>query len=151
MESVIENSMIIAGISAKIDDHTSSNKQIQALWDQFWKENITNQLTNRTNLTIYAVYHDYTSDNTKTCTLTIGHRISLIDHISTHLKIIVIPQQSYQVFTAHGQLPASIDATWKKICQSSLQRTYTVDFEIYDERAQNPQDAIVDIYVAVSQ
>ena len=151
MESVIENSMIIAGISAQIDDHNSSNKQIQALWHQFWKDNVTNQLTNRTNLTIYAVYHDYTGDNTKAYTLTIGHRINQISDIPSELKVIVIPQQTYLVFTAHGQLPTSIDNTWKKICQSTLQRTYSFDFEIYDERAQNPQDAIVDIYVAVSQ
>jgi predicted transcriptional regulator YdeE len=29
------------------------------------------------------------------------------------------------------------------------ERTYKTDFEIYDQRAQNPADSVVDLYVAV--
>jgi predicted transcriptional regulator YdeE len=28
-------------------------------------------------------------------------------------------------------------------------RTYKADFEVYDQRAQNPADAVVDLYIAV--
>jgi predicted transcriptional regulator YdeE len=28
-------------------------------------------------------------------------------------------------------------------------RTYKSDYEVYDQRAQNPTDAVVDLYVAV--
>ena len=30
-----------------------------------------------------------------------------------------------------------------------LDRSYTADFEIYDEKAQNPENAEVDIFIAV--
>jgi predicted transcriptional regulator YdeE len=28
-------------------------------------------------------------------------------------------------------------------------RTYKTDFEVYDQRAQNPADSVVDLYIAV--
>lgn len=38
---------------------------------------------------------------------------------------------------------------WVKIWNSELERTFTADFEVYDERSQNPENAEVDIFVAV--
>jgi predicted transcriptional regulator YdeE len=37
-----------------------------------------------------------------------------------------------------------------KIWQSNLDRTYTTDFEVYDERAQNPANVVVDIFIGVA-
>jgi len=151
METIVENSMVIAGISTRIEDPVQSSKQIGALWEQFWKENLPAKITNRFNNTIYAIYHDYEGDYNQPYTITIGYRINKIDDLPNDFKIVVIPQQKYHVFTANGTLPESITRSWKKIWQANLQRSYSFDFEIYDERAQNPQDAIVDIYVAVTE
>ncbi|NCX96795.1 MAG: AraC family transcriptional regulator [Chitinophagia bacterium] len=151
MESVVENSIIITGISTRIEHPTHASKQMEELWQQFWKENLPSKVTGRFNNTIYTVYHEYAGDYTKPYTATIGYRINKIQDISNDLKVIVIPQQHYKVFTANGHLPGSVVAAWKNIWHSNLQRSYKFDFEIYDERAQNPQDAIVDIYIAVSE
>lgn len=151
MESVVENSMVIAGISARVDDPKEASKQIEALWHQFWKDNLPAKVVNRVNNTIYAVYHAYEGDHTKPYTTTIGYRVNNLTELPNDLKLIVIPQQHYNVFTSHGHLPESVVKAWRKIWQSNLQRSYTFDFEIYDERAQNPQDAIVDIYIAVAE
>ncbi|MFT5885520.1 MAG: putative transcriptional regulator YdeE [Arcticibacterium sp.] len=37
-----------------------------------------------------------------------------------------------------------------EIWQSDLDRTYATDFEVYDERAQNPEDVEVDIFVGIN-
>lgn len=150
MENVIENSMVIAGISTIIEDSAQASEQISALWELFWKENLPEKISNRFNNTIYAIYHQYTGDHHQPYTATIGYRINKIEDLPADIKFVIIPQQHYHVFTAHGTLPESVIKTWKKIWQANLQRSYSFDFEIYDERAQNPQDAIVDIYVAVA-
>jgi len=36
-----------------------------------------------------------------------------------------------------------------KIWDANLPRTFTADFEVYDEKAQNPEDAAVDIFIAI--
>ncbi len=150
MENVVENSMIIAGISARIEDPAHASEQIANLWEQFWKDNLPEKIINRFNGTIYAIYHQYAGDCSKPYTTTIGYRINKIEDLPADIKFVIIPQQHYHVFTAHGTLPEAVIKTWKKILQTNLQRSYSFDFEIYDERAQNPQDAIVDIYVAVA-
>ena len=38
---------------------------------------------------------------------------------------------------------------WTKIWNSDLVRTFTADFEVYGEKAQNPENAEVDIFVAI--
>jgi len=38
---------------------------------------------------------------------------------------------------------------WTKIWNSDLARTFTADFEVYGEKAQNPENAEVNIFVAV--
>lgn len=149
MESVVENSMVVAGVTTQIDDLSQSNKSLADLWHRFWKENLPAKITNRSNNTIYVIYHDYQDGINKGYAATIGYRVNHIDESPSELTIIVIPQQRYHVFTAHGNLPESVTKTWKKIMQANLQRTFSYDFEIYDERAQNPQDAIVDIYVSI--
>ena len=39
--------------------------------------------------------------------------------------------------------------TWDKIWKSDLNRSYTADFEVYGKKAQNPENAEVEIFVAI--
>lgn len=38
---------------------------------------------------------------------------------------------------------------WTKIWNSNIDRKFSADFEVYDERAQDPENAEVDIFIAV--
>ena len=56
----------------------------------------------------------------------------------------------YQKFTAKGDLTkGAVVQEWSKIWNSDLERTYTADFEVYGEKSQNPENAEVEIYVAI--
>ena len=52
-----------------------------------------------------------------------------------------------------GPLPQVIPAAWQRIFQlesdGKLRRAYRSDFEIYDQRSQDPADAQVDIYLGL--
>ena len=45
--------------------------------------------------------------------------------------------------------PAAWQQIWKLEDLGKLKRTYQADFELYDQRAQDPQNAQVDIYIGV--
>ncbi len=56
----------------------------------------------------------------------------------------------YEKFIAKGNLAEGIVFNeWLKIWKSDLNRTFTADFEVYGEKAQNPNDAEVEIYIAI--
>lgn len=149
METVNENSIIVAGISAKVTNPDSGSLEIGQLWQAFFDQDISDKVTDKINGCIYSVYHSYEGDNTKPYTITIGHRLKNTENIPEGIDCITIPAQNYQIFTASGKIPQSIIDTWQRVWNSNIERTYTFDFERYDERAQDPEDAIVDIYIAV--
>lgn len=68
-------------------------------------------------------------------------------------KTLVIPQGSYQRFTTEkGQMPNVVISAWQaiwKMNQEALggERNYVADFEVYDERATDPANTMIDIYI----
>jgi predicted transcriptional regulator YdeE len=57
---------------------------------------------------------------------------------------------NYSTFTAKGNLNEGVVYNaWLEIWKQDINRTFVADFEVYDERAQNPTDATVDIFVGV--
>jgi predicted transcriptional regulator YdeE len=65
-----------------------------------------------------------------------------------------VPAGKYAVITTEkGPFPKVIPETWLQIFkledEGKLKRTYQTDFELYDERALDPQNGQVDIYVGV--
>ncbi|MEM1219296.1 MAG: effector binding domain-containing protein, partial [Bacteroidota bacterium] len=56
----------------------------------------------------------------------------------------------YAKWTATGNINQGMVAqTWGQIWSMDLDRKYIADFEVYDERARNPEAAEVDIYVGI--
>ena len=65
-----------------------------------------------------------------------------------------VPAGQYGVLTSEkGPLPKVVPEVWRKLWKledsGKLKRAYQTDFEIYDQRAQDPQNAQVDIYVGL--
>ncbi|MDZ7543437.1 transcriptional regulator, partial [Clostridium perfringens] len=49
-----------------------------------------------------------------------------------------------------GKLVADAwQAVWALTAASGIERTYTGDFERYDERCQDPENAVVELYIAI--
>ena len=65
-----------------------------------------------------------------------------------------MPGGQYAVLTSdNGPLPKVVPEAWQQLWKleddRKLERAYQTDFEIYDQRAQDPESAQVDIYVGV--
>jgi predicted transcriptional regulator YdeE len=62
-----------------------------------------------------------------------------------------VPRGKYAVFTSEkGPVQKVVVETWMKIwAMTEHERSFVADYEVYDERTTDPENAIVDIYVGV--
>ena len=128
----------------------SAQKDIPSLWAKFMEGQMASKIPNKMTEDIYCIYTEYEKDHLSPYTTLLGCRVKNLDDIPEGMKGMSFVESNYEKFTAKGNIMQGIvfDA-WLKIWDTSLSRTYTADFEVYGERAQNPEDAEVDIYVAV--
>lgn len=143
----------IMGISVRTtNENGQAMKDIPALWNRFMSEGIADKIPNKIEQSIYCIYTDYEKDHTKPYTTIIGCRVDHLDNIPADIIGETFSGGNYVQFTAKGNLlHGAVYNEWIKIWNADLARTYTADFEVYDEKAQNPGDAAVDIFIAISQ
>lgn len=105
--------------------------------------------------TTYCVYTEYESDFTGDYTYFIGEAVNDFEALPQNLEKHIIPAQTYSKFTnGPGVMPNVVREPWQKIWQMSSadlggDRGYLSDFEIYDERAADHQNIILDIYIGI--
>ncbi|MDR6546382.1 putative transcriptional regulator YdeE [Chryseobacterium rhizosphaerae] len=133
---------------------TNENNQaatdIGALWGRFMNEGILEAIPNKMDTTVYSIYTDYEKDHTKPYTTLLGCRVNNLDHIPEGMVGYSFDGGNYVKFTVRGDLTKNLVINqWLKIWEMDLGRIFTADFEVYGEKAQNPSDAEVDIFIAV--
>ncbi len=81
--------------------------------------------------------------------MVLGCRVAANAPVPEGFKKIQINAGNYTVFTAKGRLDEGIVfRAWTNIWNSTAERIYTADFEIYGAKAADPGNAEVDIFVA---
>ena len=145
------NSFKLVGISIRTSNQNNRAAQdIPALWQRFMSENIANKIPNKLAETVYCAYTEYEGDHNQPYTTLIGCPVSALTEIPDGLKGIEVPAGSYEQFTPKGRLSDGIIINqWFKIWETDLDRTYQTDFEVYGEKASDPNAAEVDIFVGV--
>jgi predicted transcriptional regulator YdeE len=105
--------------------------------------------------TTFCVYTDYESDITGDYTYFIGEEVSSFETIPEGFQTLSIPAQTYAKFTTEpGPMPDVVIGAWQKIWQMTpedfgSQRRFSADFELYDERASDHQNATLDVYIGI--
>jgi predicted transcriptional regulator YdeE len=140
----------VIGISARTtNENGQASQDIPALWNKFMTEGIAEQIPNKIDNSIYCIYTDYEKDHTKPYTTILGCRVSSLDNIPNEMVGKAFEEANYTKHIAKGNiLQGMVFGEWTKIWNSDLDRTFTADFEVYGEKAQNPENAEVDIFVA---
>jgi predicted transcriptional regulator YdeE len=127
-----------------------SVEDIPACWTDFLKQNAAAKIRNRAVPPVmYAVYSDYESDWRGEYAFMIGCGVTRADPVPEGMAVRKIPEQTYAVFNAKGQMPDELLAVWMMVWGSRLPRTYTYDFELYDERFTRPKNKEIDVYIAI--
>ncbi|UHO39773.1 AraC family transcriptional regulator [Chryseobacterium capnotolerans] len=151
MNNVKVEPFMVIGIAVRTtNENEQAAKDIPVLWEKLMKENVLENIPNKIDNTVYSIYTDYEKDHTKPYTTLLGCKVENLDHVPEGMIGKSFEGGNYIKFTAKGNLADGLVINeWFKIWNMELGRTFTADFEMYGEKAQNPSDAEVDILIAV--
>ncbi len=149
----------IIGLKARTitkDEFDPSTAKIAPLVKTYWQEQIPEKITNRKNLgVIISSFSNYESDYTGAYDYVLGEEVWGQEKAPEGLSSLMIQGGTYVKFTSSpGPMPDVVIEMWQAIWKMSPAelggtRVYKTDFEIYDERAQDPENTIVDIYIGI--
>lgn len=160
-KTLIEKSEIkLVGISVR----TSYDREIDKIKgnifpcvQRYFHGSLFKKISNRAKPgTTYCAYTDYKSDYKGAYTYFIGEEVTSFDNnLSEEFEKLVIPKQKYAMFTtAPAPMPDVIVNAWNEVWKMSSKqlggdRCYQTDFEVYDERAVDHQNIILDLFVGI--
>jgi len=141
-------------IGLALDKQTTNKNGQSAIdcgshWQKFEAGNYADRIPNKTTNEIFAVYHAYEGDFTAPYSYFIGCRVDGDTEVPPGMHSLIIPEASYIKIVAGGKMPDCVAAAWQDIWSRDIERAYRADFEIYDARSQDWNNAEVDIYVGV--
>ncbi|MEJ0106524.1 MAG: GyrI-like domain-containing protein [Bacteroidota bacterium] len=122
-----------------------------SLWQQFEKGNYADKIPGKLGDDIIAVYHNYEGDHTQPFSYFIGCRVAAGSAMPEGMDSLTIEKATYQQFIAKGKMPDCVGNTWREIWKTNIDRAYIADFEVYDERSKDWNDALVDIFIGVKE
>lgn len=141
----------VIGISVRTtNENGQAAKEIADLWNRFMNEKVLDAIPNKIDNTVYSLYTDYESDHTKPYTAILGCKVENLNTIPDGMIGKSFDGGNYVQLTAKGDLTKGLIVNeWSKIWEMDLERLFTVDFEVFGEKAQNPLDAEIDFLIAV--
>ena len=154
MSKVEINDIDLIGLSLKtktINANGQSSFDCGKLWQDFEKGNYSKTIPNKLGDEVFGVYHHYEGDNTKPFSYFVGCKVNSTTEVPKGLEILTIPKGTYYKINAKGKMPDCVASAWKEVWLSNIPRTYQIDFEVYDERSKDWNNAEVDIYVSIEQ
>jgi len=155
---VHQSAFSVIGISVRTSNakETTSDGIIGKQWQKFFQEGVLQQITNKVDSNIYAVYSDYASDKNGEYSLTIGARVPDGSAVPTGLVLKTVHAGSYAVVTSdQGPVAKVVVAAWQSVWEMEDKhalggaRAYQTDYEFYGQHAANPQDSEVDLYIGL--
>ena len=156
-KTVQQRAFTVVGIAARTSNAKEGTPEgvIGKQWQRLRKEGLLGEIPNKADGNIVAVYTEYASDKDGEYTYVLGARVTNAKSIPAGMVAKKVPGGRYAVFTSgKGPVQKVVVEMWQRVWttpKSALggDRTYKADFEVYDERAQNPADTVVDLYVGV--
>ena len=147
----------VVGISARTNNtkEMTTDGVIGKMWGRVMQEGVIDKIPNKADRNIVAVYTDYASDHNGEYTYVLGARVNSATDVPPGMVAKRIPEGRYAVFASEkGAAMNVVPALWIKI--NSLpptavggDRAYGADYEIYDERAMDPQNLQMDVYLGL--
>lgn len=147
----------VVGITARTNNaqEMSGNGKIGDVWQTFLQPSLVAKIPNKIGVDPIAVYTDYETDHTGHYTYLLGLPTAPVEALPANLTVKHIPAGRYAVFSSdRGPLIQVVPEIWQRIWSMSPKelggtRSFKTDFEIYDQRAADPENAQIDVYVGL--
>lgn len=160
-ENIKQDEILLVGIQVRTNNAEEYKKldgKIFPLVRRYFHEALAEKIPHRKNpATTFCAYTDYESDHTGDYTYFIGEEVTEVsEELLGEFEVLTIPSQSYAKFTTGpASMPAILENAWKEIWEMSPEkmggeRRYHTDYEIYDERAQDHENIVMDLYIGIS-
>lgn len=154
---VQQDEFSVVGIAARTNNAREAGSEgvIGKQWARLMQEDVLAKIPNKLDHSIVAVYTDYAGDHNGDYTYILGARVSSVAEVPAGMVAAKIPAGRYAVFTsAKGPGYKVVPELWMKInalgkSEPGGDRVYRSDFEVYDERASDPQNLVADIYIGI--
>ena len=147
----------VIGISARTTNakEMTPDGVIGKMWGRLFQEGVIAKIPNKADQNIVAVYTDYASDHNGEYTYVLGARVTSDANVPDGMVAKKVPAGKFAVFTSDkGPAQQVVPALWVKInslptTAAGGDRVYAADFEIYDQRASDPQNLQMDVWVGI--
>jgi predicted transcriptional regulator YdeE len=155
--AVQQEGFTVVGIAVRTSnaEQRTPERPIGKQWERLFKEGVLATIPNKADGNIVAVYSEYASDKDGEYNYLLGAHVTKVENLPTGMIAKNVPAGRYAVFTSErGPVQKVVVEMWQRVWATPKNalggdRTYKADFEVYDQRAQNPADAVVDLYIAV--
>ena len=151
---VSKESFPIIGIELKTTLHEGQNFiEIPRFWEKVLAEGQIDKIPDRkSQQTLLGICMDYETGGR--FSYIIGSEVTSTASIPNDMVCRTVPGAKYAVFTVKGKLPDSVKDAVKYIYyewlpNSDYHHAKAADFELYDERCADADNAEVDIYVPI--
>lgn len=149
----------LIGLTVRTNNKNEMNpptSKIGELAGHYWSQNIAAQILHRKNPGVtFSVYTEYDSNEHGDYTYFVGEEVNSFDTIPTGMQKLIIPAAKYSRFTTPtGKMPQVVINAWQEIWKMTANdfggdRAYVADFELYDDRAADLDNASLDIYIGI--
>jgi predicted transcriptional regulator YdeE len=155
--AVQQEGFAVVGIAVRTSnaEQMTEARPIGKQWERLFKEGVLAAIPNKADGNILALYSEYASDKDGEYTYLLGARVTKVENAPAGMVVKNVPAGRYAVFTSErGPVQKVVVEMWRRVWETPKSalggdRTYKTDFELYDQRAKNPADSVVDLYVAV--
>ncbi|MCP1222883.1 GyrI-like domain-containing protein [Sebaldella sp. S0638] len=141
----------MTGISIRTtNENMQAADDIGKLWEEFWNKNIFSFAENKKNNKMYGVYTNYDGDYTKPYDFYACCEIEDSKNNNDEFSVVSVPESKYAKFSIRGNYDESAGKLWHEIWNTELDRKYTYDFEVYHNDGNDPENQLLEIYIAVN-
>lgn len=140
----------VIGIQVRTtNENEESAQDIPALFNQFISGNVMEQIPGKLSHSVYFVYTDYEGGFMQPYTCIIGCRVDSLSNVPEGMVGKVVEEGEFTTFAAKGD---QVGAKWGEIwsMDAKLDRSYTSDYDLYENLGEDFSKIDVTIHVAVN-
>ncbi|HXC94680.1 MAG TPA: GyrI-like domain-containing protein [Edaphobacter sp.] len=147
----------MAGLSTRTSNarEMSGNGKIENIWETFLQPGVVAKIPNKIGVDLVAVYTDYETDHTGHYTYLLGLPVLSNESLPVNLTVRHVSPGRYAVITSErGPVGEVVRDVWQRIWSMSEEelggkRAFQTDYEIYDQRSADPENAQIDVYIGL--